>query len=375
MLEARTVGDGASGRNSGFVLGIRHQAEGANAPDLEPARRIRRISQAATTFLDDIVSRHRIRCDWKRDGMYIAGVGGMGAAALDDLGRELERLGEPFGMLDRAAAAKATGTAHYAAMLHSPNCILMQPRKLVQGLAEALPANVALFEDCPVIGLEAGTTITATTTHGTVRASRLVLAVNGAAPAFGYFGRRVFALRIHASMTRPLDDSERKEFGARPWGILPAIHTTGPTLRLTEDHRILVRAGFSLRQQPARVAATERDMRALHLRMLRARFPNLHALDIEHTWWGEICLSRNHAHGTAAVAPNVFTAVCDNGVGATKATVAGIVAADMALGERHPLADDLEAFGRPALMPPSPLFELGFRARRAFDGYRARSEL
>lgn len=374
LVDAQCVGDGASGRNSGFVLGVRHKAEDADVANLEPSLRVRRISQAAIGFLSEIVTSHQIRCDWKHDGMYIASSGPKGDEALENLAKELELLGEPHRMLGASDVLGETGTPHYRTMLFSPNCILMQPGKLVRGLADALPPNVALHELSPVTRIAYGATIHAETPQGSVRAPKLVLAVNAFAPEFGFFKRRVFPVRLYVSLTRPLTAAERKLYTVKPWGILPAIHTVSPTMRFTEDHRLMMRSGYALNLAHDPGVSGHGEVRKVHQSMVRERFPMLPDLDIEHTWAGFVCLSRNFAHGLSIVADNVFTAVCENGVGATKSTISGVCAADLALGERNPLTDDLGSFGTPQQLPPSPFFETGFTLKRRYESWRDRHE-
>ncbi len=374
LVDAKTVGDGASGRNSGFILGIRHQAEAAGVSPIAVAERIRRISQSATRFLDDIVTRHQIRCDWQRDGMYIGAVGPKGEACLQRLSQELVMLDEPHELLGSAETRKALGTGHYRAALKTPNNILMQPAKLVRGLADALPANVLLAESSPVVEIEYGPTIRATTPGGMVEAEKVILAVNAFAPAFGFHRQRIFPVALHVSLTRPLTRAERTTMGAKPWGLLPAIHTSSPTVRLTDDHRIMIRAGFALSLDHIPSDRRREASMPHHRRLLRDRFPELSELTIEHSWTGFVCLSRNFAHGLAQPAPNIFTAVCENGVGATKSTVSGVCAADMAAGESNPLAADLKSFGEPERLPPSPFFEAGFYAKRRYETFRDRAE-
>ncbi|MEZ5774658.1 MAG: FAD-dependent oxidoreductase [Hyphomicrobiaceae bacterium] len=374
VLDAQTVGDGASGRNSGFVLGVKHYAHGADPSNLEPAIRIRRMSQAATRFLGEIVERHQIRCDWKADGMYIAAGGAKGEEAIGRLAEELRLIGEESRVMTGAEALKETGAANYRAMLYSANCVLMQPVKLVRGLADHLPANVTLHERSAVTRIAYGDRIRAETADGAVTAPKVVLAVNLFAPSFGFWKQRVFPLHLFASITRPLTGKEQEALGAKPWGILPAIHTTSPTMRYTEDRRILMRAQYtvSLGEDPA--GGNYQKTRAHHEQLFRLRFPMLPDVTFEHTWCGVVCLSRNYGHGTKRQAPNVFTAVCDNAVGATKAVASGIVAADMALDRDNPLAADLAFFGEPALLPPSPFFEIGFGVRRGYEAWRDRAE-
>jgi glycine/D-amino acid oxidase-like deaminating enzyme len=325
-------------------------------------------------FLDEIVGMHQIRCDWRKDGMYMAARGPDGLRRIGILEREFARVGEPCRILDRAAAERETGTAHYRAMLFSPNCILMQPGKLIHGLADRLPANVTLYEQSPVIRIEYGPTVTAVTDGGAVTAPKVVLATNGFTPEFGYFARRIFPVRLFASLTRPLTDDERRVYTVNGWGILPVVHTSSPTMRYTEDHRILMRAGVGLGIDHDPALSKQAAARRHHERLFRDRFPMLSNVTFEYTWSGFVCSSRNRAHGLAQVADNVFTAVCENGVGATKSVVSGIAAADMAMGVDNPLGADLKAFGTPQPVPPSPFFELGAAMKFRYEGWRDRAE-
>jgi glycine/D-amino acid oxidase-like deaminating enzyme len=374
VLDAQTVGEGASGRNSGFVMGLKQDTDGNEVTDPERLMRLRRISQAATRFLDEIVTTHQIGCGWCRDGVYMAARGPKGLRRIGILQREFARIGEPCRVLDRQQAERETGTAHYRAMLFSPNCILMQPGKLIHGLAEHLPKNVTLCERSRVTQIDYASKVTARTDGGRVTASKVVLAVNGFAPEFGHFEKRIFPVRLFASLTRPLTESERKEFPVKPWGILPTFNTSSPSMRYTEDHRILVRAGIGLGLRHDPVVAQQQGARRYHERLFRDRFPMLRDVTFEYTWSGLICVSRNRAHGLAQVADNVFTAVCENGPGATKSVVSGIAAGDMALGVHNPLGDDLKAFGTPKPLPPSPFFAIGASVKFRYEDWRDRAE-
>ena len=90
-----------------------------------------------------------------------------------------------------------------------------------------------------------------------------------------------------------------------------------------------------------------RTIRRDHQRAFDVRFPMLPEVKIEHTWRGYVCLSRNHAPGFGKVGPHTFAAVCQNGVGVTKGTISGVLAADMATGQDNPLIADLEEQGKP----------------------------
>ena len=83
----------------------------------------------------------------------------------------------------------------------------------------------------------------------------VLLANNGYAArlAGGALGRGVVAVTpvfTRAGLTAPLTPDARSLLGSDPsWGLLPA-HRLGTTLRLTEDHRLLVRSVYDGRLPP-----------------------------------------------------------------------------------------------------------------------------
>jgi glycine/D-amino acid oxidase-like deaminating enzyme len=145
-------------------------------------------------------------------------------------------------------------------------------------------------------------------------------------------------------------------------------------MRYTPDRRVLIRQRFDYAPRFRRSDAARRRAREHHAHLFRARFPMLRHVDIEHTWNGYVCLSRNHAPGFGRVVPFVYAAVCQNAVGVTKGTIAGLLAADMACGVDNPMIADMESLGTPAALPPPPFLGAGVRARLGWELWRARSE-
>jgi hypothetical protein len=80
-----------------------------------------------------------------------------------------------------------------------------------------------------------------------------------------------------------------------------------------------------------------------------------------------------NTHGQ--IAKNVYTSLCQNGVGITKGTIGGILAADMACDIDNPLIDDMLKLGSPTELPPRPFLDIGVRARFAWELWRARGEV
>ena len=65
LLEAQQVGEGASGRNSGFAIDLPHNV-GSSLEELEGSHRFMRLARAAIAELEGQVNTHAIECDWHR---------------------------------------------------------------------------------------------------------------------------------------------------------------------------------------------------------------------------------------------------------------------------------------------------------------------
>lgn len=375
VLDAQQLGENASGRNSGFAIDLPHNV-GSSLEELAKGAAYLRLARAGIASLRETVRDHAIACDWSEDGKYHTASSDRGA---DEILRptmdELDRLNEPYEWLDARQTAARLGTDHFAASVYTPGTVLLNPAALNRGLGETLPENVTLHETCPVLEADFGPTITLRTPEGTLSAPKAILAVNGLAMRFGFWKGRLLNFAAHASLSRQLTAAEQAALGnVAPWGSTPANAFAGITMRYTNDHRILIRQNIhfcpGLRQSDQR----RLKIRAEHQRLFDQRFPMLRGVTLQHTWTGFICLSRNGAPGFGKVAPNVWSAVCQNAVGIAKGTISGRLAAEMALGEDDPLIADMIGLGTPTPAPPRPFLDIGVRARFAYEIYRNRHE-
>ena len=375
LIDAGAVGENASGRNSGFAIDLPHNV-GSSLEELDGSHRFMRLARAAIAQLEAAVEDKGIACDWSRDGKYHTAVSPRGVKeVLEPFAKELEALGEPFQWIEKADLVERIGSEHFTAAVYTPGGALMNPAALTRGLADSLPDNVQLFENSPVLEANFDNGIHLTTAGGSLRGPKLIMAANGFSEQFGFYPRRFLHLAAHASLTRPLSEAEREAYGVTaPWGLTPANAFVGITMRYTNDHRILMRHGLNYcpgqRISESEMAAVRRRHKAL----FDQRFPMLREVEMEHSWTGVVCLSRNAAPGFGRIAPNVWSAVCQNAVGVTKGTIGGLLAADMASGRDNPLIEDMLALGEPNLLPPRPFLDIGVRARFGWELWSNRHE-
>lgn len=380
VVDAGTVGNNASGRNSGFAIDVPHNI-GSSLEELRQAAHYQALLTAGMNDLEGLVAQYRIDCQWRRAGKYHCAVSPAAERTLQHHVDELRALGAPHELLDRNALAARLGTRYFAAGLYTPGTVLLNPAALCRGLADALPANVTLHEQTPVQRLDlSGGKVVTHTPDGSVRAPQLLLAANGFAQQLGLsgsaWGAETFPLVTFGSLTAPLTPKQRSRLGApEGWGVTPASAVTGATLRYTDDHRILVRQGFEYAPHFRVSPAVRERVRREHAAVFAARFPQLGDVALEHFWEGSIAITRNGAPRWGRLAPQVHGVAGCNGAGVVKFTALGALAADLALGQDHPLLAHALALGGPTRMPPEPFMGLGVRAYIAREKWLGRAEV
>lgn len=151
VVDAGTVGDNASGRNSGFAIDVPHNI-GSSLEELRQAAHYQALLTAGMNDLELLVAQHRIDCQWRRAGKYHCAVSPAAERTLQHHVQELRALGAPHELLDRNALAARLGTRYFAAGLYTPGTVLLNPAALCRGLADALPANVSCTSTHPCSG-------------------------------------------------------------------------------------------------------------------------------------------------------------------------------------------------------------------------------
>ncbi len=375
LIDAGQAGENASGRNSGFAIDLPHNV-GSSLDELEGSHRFMRLARFAIDHLQDAIETHNIACDWSHDGKYHAAVSPRGVReVLEPFAKELDALGEPFEWIGTQDLAAKLGSNHFTAAVYTPGGALMNPAALTRGLADSLPGNVTFYENSPVTEFELENGVHLTTPGGSLRAPRMILAANGYSEQFGFYPRKFLHLVAHASLSRVLTGQEREAYGVeKPWGMTPANAFAGITMRYTNDHRILIRQGLNYCPSQSVSQVRQAAVKRRHKILFDARFPTLPDVEMERTWSGIVCLSRNSAPGFGQLTSNVWSAVCQNAVGVTKGTFGGILAADMATDRENPLIADMLSLGEPDRLPPRPVLDIGVRARFQWELWSNRHE-
>ncbi|WP_201274228.1 NAD(P)/FAD-dependent oxidoreductase [Microvirga brassicacearum] len=375
LIEALRIGQGASGRNSGFVIDLPHKRDLENL-DVGYKSKVMRLNEAAISSLEDAVQRHGIDCQWSRAGRYQAAVGSRGLEYLTTYKTLLDNIGHPYRWLDRSSLASVLGTSYYEAAIHIPTGILMQPAALVRGLGETLPPNVEVYEQSPITKIDRSAgRIELSTSQGSVVTPQLLLGTNVFSAEFGFLRQRMVPVMTFASITRPLTSPEMESYGgADDWGLTPADHA-GTTMRFTSDRRLLIRNQHRFVPDYTGKADDITIVRQNHRKGLIGRYPWAKDVEFEHTWGGICGMSRNYAAFFGKIGDGVYASACHQAVGAARGTISGQLLADLATGQDSQLLSDMaDVSGMPALNPPQPFLGVGVRARMKYAAWASRSE-
>lgn len=375
LVDAQRVADGASGRNSGFLIDLPHDLSAPDyIGDLEVARNDMALNRAAVNHLRAIIQEEGIECHWRECGKIQGAVNAKGMKVLEAYRSGLDRLGAEYRMMNADAMQRKLGTGYYSQGLFTPGTVLVQPAALARGLARSLPGNVQLCELTPVMQVEYGSPIRLTIASGTIKARNLLLTNNAFAQEFGFFSGALLPVFTYGGLTRQLTEEEQKRLGGDPyWGIIPA-DPFGSTVRRTPDQRILVRNSFSFNPSGRSSEATRARVKKHIVNGFNARFPMLEGVDMEYVWGGALCLSRNHAPYFGELRPQVYGAGCHNGLGVTKGTITGKLLADHLAGQDSELLRYMLAQPRPAANPPRPFLDMGVNATLLYNQWKAGPE-
>ncbi|GAB7529334.1 FAD-binding oxidoreductase [Pseudomonas sp. 3A(2025)] len=378
VLEAGVVGEGATGRNSGFIIDLPHEvsAEDFGDSSTERARRDITLYRTAIKLATDMADEY----GWGREvldrcGRYSVAISGKGDAHIRTYARQLDGLGESHRILDRQQILDVTGSAIYTSGLYMPGTVMVQPAAYIRAVADSLRDPVTLYENTPVHLFEkTGATWHLKTASGSVNAGRIILANNGHAQSFGLFRGQLLHVFTYASLSEPFDP--KRLSGQRDWAATPALPMGTTVRRISGERgdRLLIRSRYSYH---AGLEINERHIRSagqIHDSKFAARFPDLPDVKMQYRWGGPMALTVNSVPIFGEVEPGLFAACACNGLGASKSTAAGIAAAEAVVGLDSSMVMLMSSYDAPKTLPPQPFLSIGAKANLRLREWRAGRE-
>jgi glycine/D-amino acid oxidase-like deaminating enzyme len=339
VLEAETLGWGASTRNGGFVLPGFKLGAAALLERFGPerARALYDASRESIDFVERLVVDESIDCGFRRSGHV----------SLAARPSHLRRLAESQALRARAFAHQTTlvpadrlaeviGSTRYHGALVDAEAGALHPAKYFSGLAAAARrAGARLLEHSAVqsIARAPGGFVLGLGARR-LRAREVIVATNGySGPVLPALRRRIIPLGSYLIATEPLEPSLAAE-------LIPGGRMVSDTknllyyFRLSDDRRLLFggRVAFS----PTSLSDAARHLAA----GMREVFPRLRRAPVTHVWSGKVGFTMDHLpHAGAWDGVHYAAGYCGHGVAMATYLGARLGAALAGHGDLRPFSD------------------------------------
>ncbi|WP_292976549.1 NAD(P)/FAD-dependent oxidoreductase [Pantoea sp. UBA4549] len=345
VLEAATIGFGASGRNGGQVVNsysrdvdVIEQRYGKAT-----AAMLGSMMFEGADIIRDRIDRYAISCDYRPGGIFAA----LNQRQMGHLRRQQAswaRYGnQSLELLDERGIRREIATDRYVGGLLDKRGAHLHPLNLALGEAEAIRRHGGrIYEHSAALGVHYGTPHRITTAHGEVHATFVIFAGNAYLPAQlePRLSRKSMPCGSQIVTTEPLSRDQAL-------GLLPNNYCVEDCnylldyFRLTADNRLLYGGGVVYgAREPA-------DIDALLLPKLQRTFPQLRTIKISHRWSGNFLLTLSRMPQFGQLERNAYFMQGDSGHGVTCTHLAGKLIAEVLRGQ----AERFDAFARLPHLP------------------------
>ena len=293
VLEAQTIGWGASSRNGGMVLtGLKLDAESVAkkyGPDL--TRQLFEDSLASIKTVEQIINQEHIQCGFKRTGHLLLA---NKPAHVNSLQHEAEYLASHFNLearlIPKSDLPSEIGSDIYFGGLVDELSAGLNPAQYVAGLANAAEkAGAILYPNTPLIQIE----VTAAgyrlhTQRGALLASHVLVSTGGyTGTSTPQLQRRIIPIGSYIIATQPLPERLAHSLIPHSRMVFDYRHFLN-YFRLSADNRLIFggRAAFF----PETDSTIRKSADILHQQMIHV-FPQLKDVELEYAWGGTLDFS------------------------------------------------------------------------------------
>ncbi|TWP36403.1 NAD(P)/FAD-dependent oxidoreductase [Leekyejoonella antrihumi] len=364
LLEAGVCGSGASGANAGILMNLWPKLPALmQAGGETEALDVARASVEVIDYVERFCKEHDIEAGLERNGWLWASTNSSQDGAWNTtLAAALSHSGSPFIEVDMDTATRIAGAPVRSGVL-DPSCAGVHPGRLVRGLLRAARSlGVTVHEHSPMTGLDSehGATVVRST-HGSVRADSVVLAINAWCNQFP-------ALRRHLLMTASDNVVVRPGSPSHTPPVTTNVSDSGRLLDywrpLEHDKVLFGKAGLGL-GWGVRGASTQfrtAPRRASLMNHMTRSVPALAGAEVISTWRApvEYSLSSLPFFGELPDHPGVYFGTGYSGDGVGPSVLGARILASLSTGADDGLASSF--LTRPPAgrgLPPEPFRFLG----------------
>ncbi|RVU35023.1 FAD-binding oxidoreductase [Hwanghaeella grinnelliae] len=357
VLEAKTPGFGASGRNGGQVIaGFKHN-EVPTGPGIDGdlAARMDRFGDGTAQFTFDLIARLGIDCGAKQGGWAQGAHGDVALQAIERKAAVLGKRGVSLEILSAAETERRLGTNWYPGSLWDPRGGTLQPLSYARGLAAAAShAGASIFTESPVTAVARdGKGWKLTTASGaSVTAEKALFCTNGYSDRFNpipSLSKTVIPFFSYQIATAPLSDNILKTLLADGVGV-------SEFRRLLAYFRVDSEGRFIMGARGASDGSMEDPSFDFARARIKQLFPALADQKMEYFWNGKVAITMDYLPRLIEQEYGLYAAVGWNGRGVAVTTASGPVLADWMTGTAP---KDLPL----PVTPPRPIGFHGFKRK------------
>jgi len=353
LLEAESVGHGASGRNGGFVFGGYSLDEQALLASVgaEQGKRLYQLTLGAVDQIRRRIGQYGIDCEATHGGIYLANWFD-DPRVLDERQRFMqEQLGVEWQRISRSEFAERARSERYFGALYEENAFHFHPLKYAQGLARALHAGgVRVHEASRATAIEArsgGARWRVATAGGEVLCDEVVVCCGGYIERlYPALAGAILPIATYVMVTAPLE-------GRMPQALATdaAIYDTRFAFdyyRPLQDSRLLWGGRISIRSR-----SPEEVARLLYDDMLKV-YPQLAGTQVDYAWSGLMSYGRHKMPQLGKLPNGVWYGMGFGGHGVGPTSLAGDVLSAALMGELSKV-EQFAAWGLPTTGGPAGL--------------------
>ena len=154
LVDAQLAGEGASSRNSGYLVDTTLNDGFTSNKELDHYKKKVDIYKLGIEAVKRFIREYQVDCDWNECGKYFASSKQKDRRILDNFSDILSKLGFEHNLLSNRELKKRLGTNFYNTALHTKGGILLHPGKLARAMIDTLPENLNLYENSSLLDWE-----------------------------------------------------------------------------------------------------------------------------------------------------------------------------------------------------------------------------
>jgi len=256
LIEQTFIGDGASGRNGGFLsTTLAHSETNSAYRFADEAERLEELgTQNMREFLDTL-ERYNIDARYEKTGDMSVALDAESATRLHTEYQEAKAAGDDVVWFDKEAVREQVNSPKVVAGLweRGGQDGVIDPARLCWGLKDVLVSKlgVRIFEGTKLLGIEPNgkEAMRATCEGGVIHSDKVLLATNAYTSTIGKIRRSVIPVWDYQIATEPLTDDQldRIAWGKKSRHALADDVNMFHYFRLTKDNRITWGGGGAVR--------------------------------------------------------------------------------------------------------------------------------